>query len=154
MSNETKSLEELAQPVAWPNNCNRSAIAALRYLAEKPRPAYGNSAYNTEHLYMIAGELTRMSSQPLYSQECVDALQQRSERLDAMLTESVEALKAAEQRVAEAEIRGVEKLAAAFKSWSCDDSFPDHEAQRHWATASKEASSFADDLRNGDCDDR
>ncbi|AVJ17180.1 hypothetical protein CLM71_08565 [Serratia sp. MYb239] len=55
-----------------------------------------------------------------------------------------------DQRIAEAEIRGVEKLAAAFKSWAGDGSFPDREAQRHWATASQEALSFADDLRNGE----
>lgn len=90
----------------------------------------------------------------LYSQEYVSALIQRAERLDSMLTESVQALKAAEQLNAEAEVRGVEKLAAAFKSWASDETFPDYEAQRHWATASQEALSFAGDLRNGSCDDR
>ncbi|QPT15218.1 hypothetical protein I6G37_09865 [Serratia rubidaea] len=83
MSNETKNPKELSKPVAWPNGCNHSAVAALRYLAEKPRPAYGTSAYNTEHLYMIAGELKRMSSQPLYSQEYVNALLARIEELEA-----------------------------------------------------------------------
>lgn len=92
--------------------------------------------------------------EPLYSQEYVSALIKRAERLDSMLTESVQALKAAEQLNAEAEVRGVEKLAAAFKSWASDETFPDYEAQRHWATASREALSFAGDLRNGSCDDR
>lgn len=63
-------------------------------------------------------------------------------------------LEAKDKRIAEAEVRGVEKLAAAFKSWASDETFPDYEAQRHWATASQEALSFAGDLRNGSCDDR
>lgn len=63
-------------------------------------------------------------------------------------------LEAKDKRIAEAEVRGVEKLAAAFKSWASDETFPDCEAQRHWATASQEALSFAGDLRNGSCDDR
>ncbi|CAI2110963.1 Uncharacterised protein [Serratia marcescens] len=78
--------------------------------------------------------------EPLYSQEYVSAL----------LAE----LEAKNKCIAEAEVRGVEKLAAAFKSWASDETFPDYEAQRHWATASQEALSFADDLRNGSCDDR
>ncbi|NCG55159.1 hypothetical protein [Serratia fonticola] len=55
------------------------------------------------------------------------------------------------QRIADAEANGVEKLAEAFKLWA--DESNDHEAERHWATASKEAFSFADDLRNGGCED-
>lgn len=39
----------------------------------------------------------------LYSQEYVSTLIQRAERIDSMLTESVQALKAAEQRIAELE---------------------------------------------------
>lgn len=89
----------------------------------------------------------------MYSQEYVSALIQRAERIDSMLTESVQALKVAEKLNADAEVRGVEKLAAAFKSWASDKTFPDFEAQRHWATASQEALSFAGDLRNGSCDD-
>ncbi|WP_186381685.1 zinc-ribbon domain-containing protein [Yersinia massiliensis] len=46
----------------------------------------------------------------------------------------------------EAESRGVEKLAKAFKSWA-DESNGDYEAERHWAVASKEAFSFAADMR-------
>jgi hypothetical protein len=76
----------------------------------------------------------------LYSQEYVSALLADNEAKD--------------KRIAEAEVRGVEKLAAAFKSWASDETFPDCEAQRHWATASREALSFAGDLRNGICDDR
>lgn len=71
-------------------------------------------------------------------------------RIAALLAE----LEAKDKRIAEAEVRGVEKLAAAFKSWASDETFPDCEAQRHWATASREALSFAGDLRNGSCDDR
>lgn len=38
----------------------KTAIDALRFLAEKERPIYGNSPFNTEHLYDIAGSLSRM----------------------------------------------------------------------------------------------
>jgi hypothetical protein len=37
-----------------------TAINALRFLAENNRPIYGNSSYNTEHLYDIAGGLSRL----------------------------------------------------------------------------------------------
>ena len=64
----------LSKPVTWPNGCNDTSVKALRYLAENPRPIYGNSPFNTEHLYMIASEIKRMADQPLYSQEYVSAL--------------------------------------------------------------------------------
>ncbi|MGP1065271.1 hypothetical protein ACJ8LR_15880 [Serratia sp. CY56810] len=67
------------------------------------------------------------------------------EVIATLLTE----LEKAQQLIKAAEIRGVEKLAAAFKSWSGDSTHRDYEAQRHRATASEEALSFADDLRNG-----
>ncbi len=47
---------------------------------------------------------------------------------------------------AEIEARGVEKLAEAFKSWA-DNSDGNHDAERHWAVASKEALTFAAELR-------
>ncbi|HEJ7990191.1 TPA: hypothetical protein SMI27_000829 [Serratia liquefaciens] len=75
-------LSELSKPVAWPNGCNETAVEALRYLAEKPRPSYGNSPFNAEHLYMIASEIKRMADQPLYSQEYVSALLARIEELE------------------------------------------------------------------------
>lgn len=67
-------LSELSKPVAWPNGCNETAVNALRYLAENKRPIGGSDMYNTEHLYMIAREIERMASDPLYSQEYVSAL--------------------------------------------------------------------------------
>lgn len=36
-----------------------NAINALRFLSENDRPIYGNSQYNTEHLYDIAHQLRR-----------------------------------------------------------------------------------------------
>lgn len=72
MSNETKSLEELAQPVAW--------------------EVKGILCHSQEEAQAYVG-----TPESLYSQEYVSALQQCYERLDAMLTESVEALKASEQ---------------------------------------------------------
>lgn len=46
-----------AQPVAWVNNCDKSACAALRYLAAHQRPEGGQARYNAEHLLQIAAEL-------------------------------------------------------------------------------------------------
>lgn len=43
----------------WPNGCDRTAPAALRYLADNTRPAGGEQHYNTEHLLQIADELER-----------------------------------------------------------------------------------------------
>ncbi|EMP6396090.1 hypothetical protein RJ492_004530 [Pluralibacter gergoviae] len=57
-------------------------------------------------------------------------------------------LEKAPQLIRQVEVRGVEKLAAAFKSWSGNSTHLDYEAQRHWTAASEEALSFADDLSN------
>ena len=69
---ESKELARIAlaamdsEPVAWSNGCNKSVPAALRYLAEKPRPIGGESSFNTAHLYQLAREIERMSSVSLY----------------------------------------------------------------------------------------
>lgn len=55
-----------SEPVAWINGCNKSVPAALRYLAENPRPIGGESSFNTEHLYQLAREIELMSEAPLY----------------------------------------------------------------------------------------
>lgn len=39
------------------NGCETSAIEALRYLANNPRPKGGQEHYNAEHLLQIADEL-------------------------------------------------------------------------------------------------
>ncbi|HGE8408704.1 TPA: hypothetical protein ACGD7M_001670 [Serratia marcescens] len=100
----------------------------------------GEGTYFIEHEPQAGDYRRDLIISQLYSQEYVSAL----------LAE----LEAKDKCIAEAEVRGVEKLAAAFKSWASDETFPDYEAQRHWATASQEALSFAGDLRNGSCDDR
>jgi len=41
----------------WQNDCDKTAPAALRYLAENDRPSGGESLYNAAHLYQIAAEL-------------------------------------------------------------------------------------------------
>ncbi|EPE3622665.1 hypothetical protein ACSIA8_000664 [Serratia marcescens] len=124
-------LSELNKPVAWlaiyHGDVYDEAISITRSVVEAQADRFGWESALTE--------IT-----PLYSQEYVSAL----------LAE----LEAKNKCIAEAEVRGVEKLAAAFKSWASDETFPDYEAQRHWATASQEALSFAGDLRNGSCDDR
>ncbi|HBM3001702.1 TPA: hypothetical protein ACV5UU_004335 [Klebsiella michiganensis] len=55
-----------SEPVAWINGCNKSVPAALRYLAENPRPIGGESSFNTAHLYQLAREIESMSSVSLY----------------------------------------------------------------------------------------
>lgn len=55
-----------SEPVAWSNGCNKSVPAALRYLAEKPRPRGGESSFNTAHLYQLAREIELMAEAPLY----------------------------------------------------------------------------------------
>ncbi|MDU6584631.1 MAG: hypothetical protein E6503_12745 [Klebsiella michiganensis] len=70
-----RALEELkehrkaamdSEPVAWINGCNKSVPAALRYLAENPRPIGGESSFNTAHLYQLAREIELMAEAPLY----------------------------------------------------------------------------------------
>ena len=55
-----------SEPVAWINGCNKSSPAALRYLAENPRPIGGESSFNSAHLYQLAREIELMSEAPLY----------------------------------------------------------------------------------------
>lgn len=55
-----------SEPVAWINGCNKSVPAALRYLAENPRPIGGESSFNAAHLYQLAHEIESMSSVSLY----------------------------------------------------------------------------------------
>lgn len=65
-----QALEKLpVEPVTWFNGCDRNVPAALRYLAENPRPMYGCAYYNTEHLYQLADEIDRMVATPLYSEK-------------------------------------------------------------------------------------
>ncbi|HGF5681894.1 TPA: DUF551 domain-containing protein [Klebsiella pneumoniae] len=53
-------------PMEWINGCNKSVPAALRYLAENPRPIGGESSFNTAHLYQLAREVEFMAEAPLY----------------------------------------------------------------------------------------
>ena len=53
-----KQLNELEQKrLTWPNNCDRTIIAALTYLANNPRPTGGQEEFNAEHLLQLANEL-------------------------------------------------------------------------------------------------
>ncbi|HBQ7336473.1 TPA: hypothetical protein L8Q21_002440 [Klebsiella pneumoniae] len=69
---ESKELARMAlaamdsDPVEWINGCNKSVPAALRYLAENPRPIGGESSFNTAHLYQLAREVELMAEAPLY----------------------------------------------------------------------------------------
>lgn len=47
--------------IKWPNGCNRTAPAALRYLAKHDRPIGGEQYYNAAHLMQIADELERVT---------------------------------------------------------------------------------------------
>lgn len=64
-----------SEPVAWLNGCNKSVPAALRYLAENPRPIGGESSFNAAHLYQLAREIELMAEAPLYrhAQPAVDS---------------------------------------------------------------------------------
>lgn len=55
-----------SESVEWLNGCNKSVPAALRYLAENPRPIGGESSFNTAHLYQLAREIELMAEAPLY----------------------------------------------------------------------------------------
>lgn len=55
-----------SEPVEWLNGCNKTIPAALRYLAENPRPIGGESSFNTAHLYQLAREIELMAEAPLY----------------------------------------------------------------------------------------
>lgn len=63
---ERRKAEKDSRPVAWENGCNKSVPAALRYLAENPRPIGGESSFNTAHLYQLAREIEFMAEAPLY----------------------------------------------------------------------------------------
>jgi hypothetical protein len=41
----------------WPNGCERTVPAALRYLASHPRPSGGEENFNAAHLYQLANEI-------------------------------------------------------------------------------------------------
>ncbi|NMT27328.1 hypothetical protein [Serratia marcescens] len=83
-------LSELSKPVAW--------IIGEESIEEFKR------GYET---FVVRGDDVDSTEETmkLYSQEYVSAIIQRAERLDSMLTESVQALKAAEQRNAELEAK-------------------------------------------------
>lgn len=52
-----KRISELERKPNWINHCDKTAPAALRFLAENQRPIGGSSSYNREHLYDIAREI-------------------------------------------------------------------------------------------------
>lgn len=52
------------EQVEWRNGCNQTVPAALRYLAEHPRPIGGESRYNTAHLYQLAREIELTAAHP------------------------------------------------------------------------------------------
>lgn len=81
-------LSELSKPVAW--------IIGEESIEDFKR------GYET---FVVRGDDVDSTEETmrLYSQEYVSTLIQRAERIDSMLTESVQALKVAEQRIAELE---------------------------------------------------
>lgn len=62
------STEDDKKPVVWWNGCDKSVPAALRYLANHPRPYEGEAKFNAAHLFQLAQEIELMASKPLYSQ--------------------------------------------------------------------------------------
>ena len=59
----------------WPNGCDQTVPAALRYLAAHPRPVGGEESFNAEHLYQLAREIeaatTPQSSAPVVDEAMV-----------------------------------------------------------------------------------
>lgn len=86
-------MSELSKPVAWTSARSLDVRRKITAFTDVESAAEYASANCWEKIV------------PLYSQEYVSALIQRAERLDSMLTESVQALKAAEQRIAELEAK-------------------------------------------------
>lgn len=70
-SQSTADLPQGVEPVAWPNDCDKSVPAALRFLAENDRPSGGEQRFNRAHLYQLAAEVERMASRPLYTAEAL-----------------------------------------------------------------------------------
>jgi hypothetical protein len=46
-----------AAALVWPNGCDTKVPAALRFLADHPRPSGGEQTFNAEQLYQLAGEI-------------------------------------------------------------------------------------------------
>ena len=55
------------EPVKWWNGCDSTVPAALRFLTNNERPIGGESRFNAEHLYQLAGEIERMAKTRLYA---------------------------------------------------------------------------------------
>jgi hypothetical protein len=69
----------------------QSAIEALRYLAQNPRPNGGEDQFNSAHLLMLADEL-----QPLAAKKIARAMEDCGpSRLQGRLKRAVEVLKSA-----------------------------------------------------------
>lgn len=123
--NTEKLLSELNKPVVWPNGCNETAVNALRYLAENKRPIGGSDMYNTEHLYMIASELTRIANKPLYSQEYVSALRADAAKWFEAFEKAVSVGARYEERIAELEARMAKPVKIPHPDLFDDDEVPD-----------------------------
>jgi len=68
----------------WQNDCDKTAPAALRYLAENDRPSGGESLYNAAHLYQIAAELEATALEAALS---VPVPAQEAEEIDSLAAE-------------------------------------------------------------------
>ncbi|WP_208093554.1 hypothetical protein [Serratia ureilytica] len=120
-------LSELSKPVAYDYQIADACIADGHN--ENGKWVDWNnklSRYCPPDWMVEEGKVTELK--PLYSQEYVSALTQRAERLDSILTESVQALKAVEQRNAELEA----KLATPVQLQNCD--FESVAIMAHWCT--------------------
>ena len=67
----------------FPNGCDESVPAALRYLARNPRPTGGQELYNSEHLYQLADEIEdAVRNNYEYGKYLISALKLAIEALD------------------------------------------------------------------------
>ncbi len=162
-------LSELSKPVGFVSKLAQTFLKCGEPASIRPFfDVQGSSPlYSQEYVSALLAELEASKKSNAFLKEqlaklanfnpdwdMLEACRESWREVAAALKEAEAKLEAKDKCIAEAEVRGVEKLAAAFKSWASDETFPDCEAQRHWATASQEALSFAGDLRHGSCDDR
>ncbi|ONK18427.1 hypothetical protein [Serratia sp. S119] len=164
-------LSELSKPVAYKFDHGVMGPGDFKYgtpqMHSTAKDENASPLYSQEYVSALLAELEASKKSNAFLKEqlaklanfnpdwdMLEACRESWREVAAALKEAEAKLEAKDKCIAEAEVRGVEKLAAAFKSWASDETFPDCEAQRHWATASQEALSFAGDLRHGSCDDR
>ncbi|KAB1578719.1 hypothetical protein [Serratia marcescens] len=100
----TLTTERLSDPVGWQYRVQVPNVTGWSFWHDGRAPKYNTTDYEVQE-------------RQVYSQEYVTTLQRRAERIDAMLTESVQTLKSAEQRIAELEAKLDRREAASVQPY-------------------------------------